>query len=518
MSRHEKHLSEIWMTLPWKKFQRVVNRLQKRLFKAVKAGDKRKISKLQRLLLKSRSARFLAIRQVTQLNAGKKTAGVDGKKSLDFTSRFELEELLRLKASDWKHQGLRRIPIPKKDGSTRWLKVPTIADRAWQKLVHYALDAAHEATFAANSFGFRPGRSAHDAQKTIFLNLNSYHNGKDKTILEMDIAGCFDNISHTKLMDAIMLPQAFKTGVFRCLKAGQDVRFNDDTEHGTPQGGIISPTLANIALNDLDNLAIFNEPDSRKSKVKLIRYADDMIAIIKPGIKKEYVKWVIENELQKWGLELKESKTRFSSPTDGFDFLGWYFDIQANNGKFRSSPSKDNYRKFRKKVKDIVNCSNLSSEDKAKKLSSIVRGWREYHKYCDLTNHSLWHIQYATWKRFRKDKNSKIEKATKLIDKAFPTVNAKQNGHINVQSTRSPYDGNIVYWTERNSKRYYGMTSIVLKKQDFRCGGCGLKLNGDEKVHLHHIDGNHGNWKTKNLTTLHESCHNYIHMGKRKGK
>ena len=517
MSRHEKHLSEIWMTLPWKKFQRVVNRLQRRLFKAVKAGDKRKVSKLQRLLLKSRSARFLAIRQVTQLNIGKKTAGVDGKKSLDHEARFELEELLKLKASDWKHQGLRRIPIPKKDRSTRWLKVPTIADRAWQKLVHYALDAAHEATFAANSFGFRPGRSAHDAQKTIFQNLNSSKNGKDKIIFEMDIAGCFDNISHTKLMDAIMLPQAFKTGVFRCLKAGLDVRFNDDTEHGTPQGGIISPTLANIALNDLDNLPIFTK-DKYKSKVRLIRYADDMIAIIKPGVTKENVKKIIERELQKWGLELKESKTRFSSPTDGFDFLGWHFSVQANNGKFRSSPSKDNYRKFRKKVKDIVNCSNLSTDAKAKKLSSIIRGWREYHKYCDMTNHSLWHLNHATWKKFRKDKNSSRKKANELISMAFPTVDVKQNGHSPVQGIRSPYDGNIVYWTERNSKHYNGMTSIVLKKQDYRCGRCGLKLNGDERVHLHHSDGNHGNWKIKNLTTLHKSCHDYIHMGKRKGK
>jgi len=487
------------------------------LFKAVRAGDKRKVGKLQRLLLKSRSARFLAIRQVTQLNQGKKTAGVDGEKSLTHEERFELEELLKLNASDWKHQGLRRIPIPKKDGSIRMLKVPTIADRAWQKLVHYALDAAHEATFAANSFGFRPGRGAHDAQRTIYGNLNSSKNGRGKIILEMDIAGCFDNISHTKLMDAIMLPQAFKTGVFRCLKAGLDVRFNDDTEHGTPQGGIISPTLANIALNDLDNLPIFTGHRS-VNKVRLIRYADDMIAIIKPGILKEYVKCVIENELQKWGLELKESKTRFSSPTDGFDFLGWHFYVQANNGKFRSTPSKDNYRKFRKKVKSIVNSSNLSTDAKAKKLSSIVRGWREYHKYCDMTNHSLWHLAHATWKKFRKDKNSNREKARGITLEAFPTVDVKQNKHVAVQGKRSPYDGNIVYWTERNSKRYNGMTVTALKKQDFRCGRCGLKLNGDERVHLHHIDGNHKNNKANNHTVLHESCHDYVHMGKRKGK
>ncbi len=126
MTRHERNFSELWMKLPWKKFRKTVFRLQTRLYKAVGAGDKRRINRLQRLLLKSRSARFLAIRQVTQLNIGKKTAGVDGKSKLDHKARFELEELLRIKAHDWKHQGLRRIPIPKKDGTTRWLKVPTV--------------------------------------------------------------------------------------------------------------------------------------------------------------------------------------------------------------------------------------------------------------------------------------------------------------------------------------------------------------------------------------------------------
>ncbi|MBR8833730.1 MAG: HNH endonuclease [Stigonema ocellatum SAG 48.90 = DSM 106950] len=333
----------------------------------------------------------------------------------------------------------------------------------------------------------------------------------------MDIAGCFDNISHTKLMEAIMLPQAFKTGVFRCLKAGLDVRFNDDTERGTPQGGIISPTLANIALNDLDNLPIFTK-DPKVQKVRLIRYADDMIAIIKPGLSKDYVKKVIENELHPWGLELKASKTRFSSPTDGFDFLGWHCSTQANNGKFRSTPYSDNFRKFRRKVKDIVNRSGLSTEAKATKLSSIVRGWREYHKYCDMTNHSLWHLAHATWKKFWRDKNSSTKKATELISIAFPTVDVKQAGHIKVEGKRSPYDGSTVYWTDRNSKLYKGLTSTVLKRQNFRCGKCNLRFNGDEKVHLHHNDGNHGNNKLNNLTALHESCHDYIHMGKRKSK
>ncbi|MBP5977435.1 reverse transcriptase N-terminal domain-containing protein [Brasilonema sp. CT11] len=162
MVRHSVNTSESWKALPWKKFRRNLFRLQHRVFKAIRAGDKRKAMSLQKLILKSQAARLLAIRQVTQLNAGKKTAGIDGKKSLDFGERLELEELLKASSNNWKHQKLRSIPIPKKDGSTRMLKIPTIADRAWQCLARYAIEPAHEALFHANSYGFRPGRSAYD--------------------------------------------------------------------------------------------------------------------------------------------------------------------------------------------------------------------------------------------------------------------------------------------------------------------------------------------------------------------
>jgi RNA-directed DNA polymerase len=142
MIRHSSNTSESWKNLPWKKFRKDLFRLQKRVFKAVQAGNKRKAQSLQRLILKSKAARFLAIRQVTQLNAGKKTAGVDGVKSLGFTGRFYLETILKESAGNWHHQGLREIPIPKKDGTTRMLKIPTIADRAWQCLAKYALEPA----------------------------------------------------------------------------------------------------------------------------------------------------------------------------------------------------------------------------------------------------------------------------------------------------------------------------------------------------------------------------------------
>ncbi len=157
----------------WKQHQKVVFHLQKRIYKAVREEDTAKAKRLQKLLLSSYSARMIAIRQVTQLNQGKKTAGIDGKTALTHNERFALERMLKKHYKDWSHQKLREIPIPKKDGSTRLLKVPTIADRCWQCLIKLALEPAHEATFHARSYGFRPGRSAHDAQKILFLNLSS---------------------------------------------------------------------------------------------------------------------------------------------------------------------------------------------------------------------------------------------------------------------------------------------------------------------------------------------------------
>ena len=175
----------------------------------------------------------MAIRQVTQLNAGKKTAGVDGKASLNFEERLALHEYLKINQSNWKHHRLREIPIPKKDGTTRMLKVPTIADRAWQCLAKFALEPAHEATFHARSYGFRPGRSAHDAQRYLFSNLNSKCKGINKRVIELDIEKCFDRINHYCIMDNLIAPKSLKLGIFRCLKAGTNVGFPDQ---GTPQG------------------------------------------------------------------------------------------------------------------------------------------------------------------------------------------------------------------------------------------------------------------------------------------
>ena len=503
--------SELWKSFKWKKFQKILFRLQKRVYKAVQVGDRRKARSLQKLILKSQAAKLLAIRQVTQLNAGKKTAGIDGKKSLSFEERFGLASELSQHHTNWKHKGLREIPIPKKDGTTRMLKVPTIADRAWQCLAKYALEPAHEATFHAKNYGFRTGRSAHDAQKILFNNLSSRCNGINKRVIELDIEKCFDRINHSAIMDNLIAPAGLKLGIFRCLKAGTNVGFPDQ---GTPQGGVVSPLLANIALNGIESL--HKSKDYGKITEPSVRYADDMVIILKPKDDAEAILNRISEFLAERGMKVSERKTKVTATTDGFDFLGWHFKVQKN-GKFRSTPSVENYKTFRKKVKHIVNNSNYGATIKAEKLALVVRGWRQYHKYCkmDEARNSLYFIQKRAYTVFNKESKQNRKTSKTLLDKAFPSVPYSENKHINVKGEKSPYDGDIPYWSERKNKLYGGYTSEAIKKQSRKCIACGLTFIGEEKVHLHHADGNHDNWDKKNLVAIHESCHDYVHMTNR---
>jgi group II intron reverse transcriptase/maturase len=480
------------------------------VWKAIRAGDKRKAKSLQKLILKSLAARMLAVRQVTQLNAGKKTAGVDGKASLTFYERLNLSNWLRSHYNDWQHQKLREIPIPKKDGKTRILKVPTIADRAWQCLVKYAMEPAHEATFHAKSYGFRPGRATHDAQKLLQINLRSDKGGKEKRVLELDIEKCFDRISHTSIMERLIAPSGIRAGIFRCLKTGINPEY---PEQGTPQGGVVSPLLANIALNGIESIHRYKLDG--KLVEPSIRYADDMVVILRPQDDANAILERISQFLARRGMNVSEKKTKLTAATDGFDFLGWHFKVQTN-GKFRCVPSMDNYKAFRQKVKEIVNCSNYGAMDKAVRLAPIVRGWRNYHRYCkmDGARNSLYFIRKRAFKVFNREKKQNRHTSKRLLDKAFPAIPYSENRFINVKKEKSPYDGDLTYWSERNSKLYDDETSLALKRQNHTCGYCGLKTLSDEKVHLHHVDGNHSNWRKNNLLAVHESCHDYHHMSK----
>ncbi|BAZ36912.1 reverse transcriptase homolog [Calothrix sp. NIES-4101] len=223
----------------------------------------------------------------------------------------------------------------------------------------------------------------------------------------------------------------------------------------------------------------------------------------------------ISSFLDKLGLTINQEKTRLASATSGFDFLGWHFRVQAN-GKFKCVPSVDNYKAFRQKVKTIVNCSSYGAKIKAAKLAPLIRGWKNYHRFCKMegSRFSLWGMRLRTWKVFNKEKKLNRHQVNDLITQAFPNVSYSENKHINVAGERSPYDGDIIYWSERNSKLYDGITAKLLRKQRHSCGYCGAKFLLDERVNLHHLDGNHHNWKHKNLIVVHESCHDYIHMSK----
>jgi RNA-directed DNA polymerase len=285
-----------------------------------------------------------------------------------------------------------------------------------------------------------------------------------------------------------------------------------------------SPLLANIALNGIESIHSYRRPykgivyPSGELVEPSIRYADDMVIILRPEDDAEAILNRISEFLAERGMKVSERKTKITATTDGFDFLGWHFKVQKN-GKFRSTPSLENFKTFRKKVKVIVNNSNYGATEKAKKLAPVVRGWRNYHRFCkmDGSRNSLWFISHRTFKVFNKESKQDKYSATKLVKKAFPTIPHSENKHINVKGDKSPYDGDISYWSERKSKLYHGSTSKAIKKQNRKCIACGLTFIGEEKVHLHHVDGNHDNWDKKNLVAIHESCHDYVHMSN-KGK
>ncbi len=301
-------------------------------------------------------------------------------------------------------------------------------------------------------------------------------------------------------MERVIAPKSIKEDLFRCLKAGINPEF---PEQGTPQGGVVSPVLANIALNGIEEIH------------QSVRYADDLVIILKPQDNAEEILEKIRQFLAERGMNVSERKTKLTATTDGFDFLGWHFKVQ-NNGKFRCTPSESNYKSFRQKVKAIVNNSAIGSKEKAKLLGPLVRGWRNYHRFSkmDGSRFSLWRLDNRTYKVFLKEPSHNRTSAKKLIKKAFPDVGYKENGFVNVKGDKSPFDGNLIYWSERNSKLYDGETSKALKKQNHRCAACGLKLVGEERIHLHHRDGNRANNRKDNLMAVHESCHDYLHMRK----
>src|SRR5579883_256590 len=330
-----------WNALPWKRFERQTFKLQQRIYQASRRGDVKTVHRLQRLLMTSWAARYLAVRKVTQDNQGKKTAGVDGVKALTPPQRLQLAQELRLPR---KALPVRRVWIPKPGtAERRALGIPVMRDRAAQALAKLALEPEWEARFEPNSYGFRPGRSCHDAIEAIWSGINK----KARYVLDADIAKCFDRINHQALLNKLHTFPTLRRAIRAWLKAGVlEGKELFPTPEGTPQGGVISPLLANIALHDLETAVRAAFP-SRKAghpsawKPLVVRYADDFVVMHEDLAVIERVQQIANAWLADIGLELKPSKTRIThtlrvhSGNVGFDFLGFHV-RQFPVGKTRS--------------------------------------------------------------------------------------------------------------------------------------------------------------------------------------
>lgn len=535
-----------WHAIDWRRVEQFVRTTQRRIAKATLEKDWRKVKALQRSLNHSFSARALAVRRVTE-NQGKRTAGVD--RQLWDSPALKRAAIGRLKQQrGYRAKPLRRVYIPKSNGKERPLGIPTMLDRAMQALHLLGLEPVAETTSDPNSYGFRRNRSTADAMGQIFVCTS--RKASAQWVLEADIEGCFDQINHEWLVRHVPMN---KTILRKWLKAGvvHQGRLSP-TEEGTPQGGIISPTLANMALNGLEGGLIehlgarFGRSKIKGLKVNVIRYADDFVVT---GSSRE----LLESEIRPWieaflaqrGLRLSLEKTKVVYMDEGFDFLGWNF--RKYKGKLLIIPSKKNVKAFYSKVRGILKTHiSVKQEDLIAKLNPVLRGWAQYHqpvvaKEAFSRMDSLIYWRLMRWSRRRHPNKSRswcksrYWQRIKERDEFAATVRAEGGSrtwkllkladteivrHEKIKGEYNPFDPAWeVYGEKLRTKRmlksmsYQYETSMLFIKQDGRCALCAEPLDYEGGWHDHHIvrkvDG--GSDAMSNRVLLHPVCHTRLH-------
>lgn len=544
------HRPEDWHSINWKQVNENVRRLQARIVKATKAGKWHRVHSLQYLLTHSFSGKALAVRRVTE-NQGKNTPGVDRITWNDPTKKWNA--IHTLKRHGYQPRPLRRVYIPKSNGKMRPLGIPTMKDRAMQALYLLALDPIAETQADPNSYGFRKGRSCTDAMEQCRIALAPSRCAE--WILEGDIKSCFDKISHEWLMDNIPTDKVI---LQKWLKAGyMDKSVFYQTTDGTPQGGIISPVLANMALDGLETILrqkyrprthSHKAGQSQIKRVNLVRYADDFIIT---GISKE----LLENEikplvaafLRERGLELSEEKTSITHIEDGFDFLGQ--NVRKYDGKFLIKPSHKNVKAFLADIRQVIKANNgATAYALITLLNPKIRGWANFHRHVVShetfvsadsmifkalwrwarrrhPNKNRWWIKdkyFGThgkqrWRFFGERKDSQGKKDKNLLCLASATPIKR---HTKIKGDCNPYDPTWeIYLEERlgvkteDNLRGKRMLAYLWCEQNGICPVCSQPITKMTGWHNHHIVYKTlgGTDNADNRLLVHPNCHTQIH-------